>query len=260
VNRRLRVVLADDERPARAFLGELLRSFPDAELVGEAANGAEAVKAIERLDPDLALLDLEMPEVDGLGVLRLLPRDRAPLVGFVTAYDEYAVRAFEVNAIDYLLKPVSQPRLRETLDRARDRLAQPDWRREQMRHLDAAAVQYEAAARPTYLERIPVRRREEILLLPVEQIASIVAEGELLRITTVRNEHHIITYRLKDLEARLDPSRFVRLSRGTLASLRTITRFSPLPGGAYVAILANSQELNVSRAQARVLRDQLLRL
>jgi two-component system LytT family response regulator len=257
---RLHVVIADDERPARAFLAELLTAFPDTELVGQAVNGPDAVTMIERLRPDLALLDLEMPEVDGLGVVRLVPRDALPLVAFVTAYDEYAVKAFEVNAIDYLLKPVSRARLRETLDRARDRLAQPDWRREQTRHLDAAAVQYEAAGRPMYLERIPVRRREEILLLPVEQIASIVAEGELLRITTVRNENHVITYRLKDLEARLDPSRFVRLSRGTLASLRMITRFSPLPGGAYVAILANSQELNVSRSQARVLRDQLLRL
>jgi two-component system LytT family response regulator len=253
-------VLADDERPARALLGELLRSFPDAELVGEAANGAEAVEAIERLHPDLALLDLEMPEVDGLGVVRLLPRDRTPLLAFVTAYDDYAVKAFEVNAIDYLLKPVAPARLRETLDRARARLARPDWRREQTRHLEAAAFQYEAAARPSYLERIPVRRREEIVLLPVEQIASIVAEGELLRITTVRNENHVIAHSLKDLEARLDPSRFVRLSRGSLVSLRAITRFSPLPGGAYVATLANSQELNVSRSQARVLRDQLFKL
>jgi len=260
MTQRLRVVLADDERPARAFLGELLRSFPDVELVGEGANGAEAVQVIERLDPDLALLDLEMPEVDGLGVVRLLPRDRIPLVAFITAYDDYAVRAFEVNAVDYLLKPVSQERLRQTLDRARDRLGQPDWRREQKRHLDAAALQYEAAARPRYLERIPIRRKDEILLLSVDQIASIVAEGELLRITTLRNENHTIAYRLKDLETRLDPSHFVRLSRGTLVSLRTIMRFSPLPGGTYVAVLANNQELQVSRSQARILKDQLLRL
>jgi two-component system, LytTR family, response regulator len=146
------------------------------------------------------------------------------------------------------------------LDRARDRLAEPGWRRDATRRLDAAAVQYAATARPAYLERIPIRRREEILLLPVEQIASIVAEGELLRITTVRNEGHVITYRLKELEARLDPSRFVRLSRGTLASLRAISRFSPLPGGTYLAILTNGQELQVSRSQARVLKDQLLRL
>jgi two-component system LytT family response regulator len=256
----LRLVVADDERPARAFLIDLLRSFPDAEVVGEAGTGPEAVRVIERLGPDLAFLDLNMPEVDGIGVVRLLPRDAAPLVAFVTAYDEYAVRAFEVNAIDYLLKPVAADRMRETLDRARQRLDRPDWRREQSRHLAAASAQYESARTPVYLERIPIRQRDEVVLLPVEQIASVVAEGELLHITTLKNDRHVITYRLKDLESRLDPARFVRLSRGTLANIRAISRFSPMPGGVYLAILANKQELQVSRSQARILRDQLLRL
>jgi two-component system LytT family response regulator len=256
----LRIVIADDERPARAFLADLLRAFPDAEVVGEAATGPEAVRVIERLEPELALLDLNMPELDGIGVVRLLPRDAAPLVAFVTAYDEYAVRAFEVNAIDYLLKPVSAERMRETLDRARQRLGQPDWRREQARQLAAASAHYESTARPAYLERVPVRQREDVVLLPIEQVASIVADGELLHITTVRNDRHVISYRLKDLEARLDPARFVRLSRGTLANLRLISRFSPMPGGTYLAIMANQQELQVSRSQARLLRDRLMRL
>jgi two-component system, LytTR family, response regulator len=260
VTRRLRVFLADDERPARVLLAELLRGFPDVELIGEAAGGAEAVREIERLDPDLACLDLEMPELGGLGVVQLLPRDRTPLVAFVTAYDEYAVKAFELNAIDYLLKPVSQPRLRETLDRARTRLAEPAWRQEQTRHLEAVARAYPPEGAPKTLERIPVRRRDDILLLPVEQIASVVAEGELLRITTLRNEQHVLTYRLKDLEGQLDPKAFVRLSRGTLASVRAISRFSPLPGGTLLAILANGQELHVSRSQAKLLRERLLHL
>jgi DNA-binding LytR/AlgR family response regulator len=260
MSQRLRVVVADDERPARALLQDVLRPFADAEVVGEAATGTEAVRVIERLEPDLALLDLSMPELDGIGVVRLLPRDSAPLVAFVTAYDEYAVKAFEVNAIDYLLKPVSSKRMRETLDRARERLERPDWRQEQRRHLAAASAEYESARRPAYLERIPVRQREEVVLLPVEQVASVVAEGELLRITTLRNEQHVISYRLKDLEARLDPARFVRLSRGTLANIKVISRFSPMPGGTYLAILGNKQELQVSRAQARMLRDKLLRL
>jgi two-component system LytT family response regulator len=111
-----------------------------------------------------------------------------------------------------------------------------------------------------FLERIPVRRREEILILPVEQIAAIEADGELLRITTLRSERHTLNSRLKKLEARLDPARFVRLSRSALANLRVITRFSPMPGGTYLAILANRQELPVSRSQARILRDRLMRL
>ena len=113
----LRVIVADDERPARAFLSGMLQRFEDVELVGEAGSGAEAVELIEQLSPDLALLDLQMPEVDGMGVVRLLRRDRLPLIAFVTAYDEYAVRAFEMNAVDYLLKPVDPARLRSTVNR-----------------------------------------------------------------------------------------------------------------------------------------------
>jgi two-component system LytT family response regulator len=259
VSERLRVVVADDERPARLFLCDLLRAFPDVEVLGEAADGAEAVKLIESARPDLALLDLQMPELDGMGVVRLVKREALPLVAFVTAYDEHAQRAFELNAIDYLLKPVAKERLRQTLDRAVERLDRPAWRERQAASLLPVVARYEAAA-TKWLERIPVRRREEILLLPVEQIAAIEAEGELLHLTTVKGERHTLAYRLKSLEARLDPARFVRLSRGTLANLRLIARFSPMPGGTYLAILANGKELQVSRSQARVLRDELMKL
>lgn len=257
---RLRVVLADDERPARRFLGELLKEFGDVELAGEAATGREAVRLIERAKPDLALLDLQMPELDGLAVARLLEPETTPLVAFVTAHDEHAVKAFELDAIDYLLKPVARPRLRATIDRAFERLARDGWRERQERRLSATAARYESAQATGYLERIPVRRREEILILPVEQIATIEADGELLHITTLRSERHTLSYRLKNLEARLDPARFVRLSRGALANLRLIQRFSPMPGGTYLAILANRQEVPVSRSQARILRDRLMRL
>jgi two-component system LytT family response regulator len=118
---KLRVVIADDERPARSFLAAMLRNFEDVEIVGEASNGAEAVEIIEREKPDLALLDLQMPELDGLGVVRLLRKSSTPLVGFVTAYDEYAVSAFELNAIDYLLKPVDADRLRQKPTEEADR-------------------------------------------------------------------------------------------------------------------------------------------
>ncbi|MGH9940662.1 MAG: LytR/AlgR family response regulator transcription factor, partial [Blastocatellia bacterium] len=114
MNESLRVVIADDERPARSFLAAMLRGFEDVTLVGEAEDGAEAIEVIERTRPDLALLDLQMPEVDGLGVIRLLKKSCLPLVAFVTAYDGYAVPAFELNAVDYLLKPVEHSRLRET--------------------------------------------------------------------------------------------------------------------------------------------------
>ena len=257
---RLRVVVADDERPARSFLVSLLRSFQDVLVVGEAASGKEAVAAIEKEKPDLALLDWQMPELDGIGVVRMLKKGALPLIAFVTAYDEYAVRAFDVNAVDYLLKPVEKARLRETLNRAQERIEHAEIVAEQAVHVGAALDAYEALAKPPYLERIPVRHREEVIIVPVHQIAAIVAEGELLNITTARSERHTVAYRLKDLERRLDPARFIRLGRGTLANVELITKVSIMPGGAHVAILSNGLKLPVSRLQSRVLRERFLKL
>jgi two-component system LytT family response regulator len=238
----------------------LLRVFEDVTVVGEAASGKDAVALIEKEKPDLALLDWQMPELDGIGVVRMLKKQDIPLIAFVTAYDVFAVRAFEVNAVDYLLKPVEKGRLRETLNRAQERLEHAEIVAEQASHVDAAIEAYEASAKPPYLERVPVRHREEVVIVPVQQIASIVADGELLNITTVRNERHTITYRLKDLERRLDPARFIRLGRGTLTNVDLITKVSVMPGGNHVAILTNGQKLPVSRLQSRVLRERLLKL
>jgi two-component system LytT family response regulator len=260
VSARLRVVVADDERPARSFLVALLRSFEDVAVVGEASSGREAVAMIEKEKPDLAFLDWQMPELDGMGVVRQLKKQSLPLIAFVTAYDEYAVRAFEVNAVDYLLKPVDKARLRDTLNRAQDRMEHAEIVAEQASRVGQALDTYESSARPPYLERIPVRHREEVVLVPVQQIASIVADGELLKITTTRNERHTITYRLKDLERMLDPARFIRLGRGTLANVDQIGKVAVMPGGSHVAVLGNGQKLPVSRIQSRVLRERLLKL
>lgn len=257
---KIRTIIADDERPARSFLAALLRTFPNIDLIGEATNGAEAVEMIEELRPDFALLDFQMPELDGLGVVRLLRKDRMPLVAFVTAYDEHAVKAFELNAVDYLLKPVDRSRLLDTLNRVEERLERSELRDRQIEHIKKAADQYDVETGQIYLERIPVRRRDEILIVPVNQIASIVAEGELIHLYTLDNKKYTLSYRLKDLEARLDPSIFIRLSRGTLANVNQIDKLNPLPGGTYIVTLHNTQQLNVSRLQARILRDQLLKL
>lgn len=255
---RLRVIVADDERPARSFLVTLLRAFDDVAIVGEASSGTEAVTLIERERPDLALLDLQMPELDGIGVVRMLKKPVVPLIAFVTAYDEYAVKAFELNAVDYLLKPVEKKRLRETLNRARDQVERAELVAEQATHVDAAITAYESAARPPFIERIPVRRRDEIVIVPVSRVASIVADGELLHLTTTTGDRYTINHRLKDLEARLDPARFIRLGRGTLANVDQITRIGMMPGGGHLAILANGQQLPVSRLQSRTLRERFL--
>ena len=142
---KLRIIIADDERPARLFLKNILESFEDAEIVGEAENGADAIDAIKARKPDLALLDLQMPIASGIEVVKTLTKSQLPLVAFVTAYDEFAVQAFELNAVDYLLKPIEKARLRETLNRAHERLEQTDSRETEAANLKAAVAAYEDA-------------------------------------------------------------------------------------------------------------------
>jgi two-component system, LytTR family, response regulator len=260
VTHRLRVVLADDERPARSYAAALLRQCDDVELVAEASDGLDAVEVIERHRPDLAVLDLQMPELSGLEVVAALRRDRLPLVVFITAHDEYAVEAFRIHAVDYLLKPVDGARLREALNRATERLERHDLVERAAADVRAAAAYYTAEAPGTPLVRIPVRRRNDVILLPVAEIASVVAEGELLHLTTFLNKRHTITYRLKDLESRLEPGRFVRLGRGTIVAIESIARVENLAGGVHRVVLRNGQVHPVSRMQSRQLRDTLLRL
>lgn len=238
----------------------LLKACPSVTLAGEAATGAEAVALILAEKPDLALLDLQMPDGTGLEVVRRLPEASLPLVAFVTAFDDYAVEAFELNAIDYLLKPVEQARLEATLTRARERMGAGETASARAAALNVAARSYEQASRRAYIERIPVRKRDEVLILPTRQIASIVAEAELLHLTTVTGERHTINHRLHALETRLDPRRFIRLGRGILANVDQIARVVAMPGGTFEAVLHNGQTLPVSRIQARVLRETLLRL
>ncbi len=257
---KLRVIIADDERPAREFLKSVLREFEIVEIVGEAENGADAVELIKSVRPDLALLDLKMPEMSGLDAVRLLRKTQMPQIAFVTAHDEFAVQAFEVNAIDYLLKPVERARLAETINRAAERLEHDDWRSVEAEKIKRVAGVFDDAERHSRIERIPVRQRDEIILVPVAEVASITADGELLHIVTAAGKKYVINHRLKDLELRLDPDAFVRLSRGTLANLSMIRTIHPMPGGTYLITLANGQEINSSRLQSRILRTRLLKI
>lgn len=263
VSNRLRVLLVDDERPARAFLRAMLTPFEDVEIIGEATDGADAIAQIEKLVPDLVLLDLHMPEIDGLAVVRLLRRDCPSLIAFVTAYDQHAVEAFELNAVDYLLKPVEPARVRQTINRAIERLEHADFANIAVREsarLRAVADAFAAADPIAPIQRIPVRRADDIIFVPVEEISTVVADGELLRLTTVNNDRHVITFRLKDLEARLPAGLFVRLSRGALASVARIKSVSPLPGGTYSILMSNGQRIDASRIRSRIIRSQLLKL
>lgn len=257
---KLRVLIADDERPAREYLKRLLADFEEIEIIGEAEDGGEALENIKSLKPDLAFLDLQMPELTGLDVVRSLRKTQMPLVAFVTAFDEYAVQAFQLNAVDYLLKPVEKARLKETVDRAVERLEQSDWRSVENDRVKQAHETYESARQNEPLVRIPVKHREDIYLVPVNDVISIVADGELLHITAIEGQKYTINFRLKDLESRLSESKFIRLSRGAIVNLDYVSRVSPMPGGTYQIVLTNGQEMASSRVQSKILRSKLLKI
>ena len=201
-----------------------------------------------------------MPIAGGLEAVRSIKKKWLPLVAFVTAYDEFAVQAFEVGAVDYLLKPVDRSRLRETLDRAHERLEQTDFRQREAARIKAASDVYREATKQPPLERIPIKHRDSIVLVPVDEIVSIVADAELLHVTTIDDHSYTINYRLKDLEANLDHTKFFRLSRGALVNLNMITHVSPLPGGTFSVSLKNNRQLNVSRLQSKLFRRQYLKM
>lgn len=234
----LRVLIVDDEEPARALLREYLSGYDDVEVVGEGANGFEAVKAVAELRPDLLLLDVQMPKLNGFEVLELLPE--APAVVFITAHDEFAVRAFEAHAVDYLLKPFSPERLREAIRRARTRLGQPP---------PVAAAALHRAARPTapYLERVLVREGSRVHVVPVPAIDYVESQDDTL-VLHVAGARHRKQQTLTALEAQLDPGRFVRIHRTFLLNVERLARLERYAKDSYLAILADGTRLPVSRA------------
>ena len=225
----VRVLIADDERPARRYLAGVLSQCEGAEFVGEAASGFEAVELITTTRPDLALLDLQMPELGGFEVVRRLPRERLPMVAFVTAYDDFAVEAFELSALHYVLKPAQVSQVNDTLARART-LHRRD-AAAQATSMAAATATYERLIRRQYLDRIPVRRRDDVVFLQTRQVAFIVAEGELLHLTSVSgndSRSRIASTRSKRGSTRADSS-------GSAAAPSSIWISSPAsapcPGG-----------------------------
>jgi len=257
---KLSILIADDEKPARMLLRSMLEEMDGIEVVGEAVNGKDALEQVLSLKPDLALLDLQMPGLDGLQVVASIPKDKMPLVVFVTAYEHHAVQAFELNALDYLLKPVEQIRLGTAIGRARERVDKTDARGLETDSLGTLGLVYDELKRNKLLERIPVKHKDSMIFVAVSEIACIVASGELLKITTLTGRTHIINYRLKELELRLDPSKFIRLSRGTIVHIDAVSHISPLPGGSLEVALVNERYFSVSRTHARTFRRLYLKL
>ncbi len=243
----MRVVLADDEPLARERLRTLLAARTDCILAGESADGADAVAVIAAERPDLVLLDVQMPELDGFEVLEALPPDVRPAIVFVTAYDEYAVRAFDVSAVDYLLKPVEPARFTAALDRAAARrgptAAGPDF----------SALLAEVRALRGPARRFVVRDGHRIRFIATEDVDWIDAAGNYVRLH-VAGHSHLLRETMKSVEARLDPERFVRVHRSAIVNLERVVSMEPYFHGEYVLTLRDGTRLNSSRSQGARLR------
>jgi two-component system LytT family response regulator len=245
----LRTLIVDDEAPARERLKRYLADLPDVQLVGEAEDGAQAVELIEAWSPDLVLLDVQMPGLDGFGVVESL-RD-PPAIIFVTAYDQYAIRAFEVHAVDYLLKPFSRERLAKAIGRARQGLAEGRNLGAQLRPLLESL-----AAEGRYLTRLAVRDRDSIRVLDAERVDWIGIDGEQVMVH-VGDQAYPIRSTLSELEARLDPNRFFRAHRSAIVNLDRVQKIIPWFKGGHILRLTTGAEVDLSRAQARALRTIL---
>ncbi len=242
----IRVIIVDDEAPARELLREYTTADDDCEIVAECANGFEAVKAVAQHDPDLLLLDIQMPKLDGFEVLELL--DRSPIVVFVTAHDEHALRAFEVHALDYLLKPFSLERFRQVLERVKRRAGAHD-------RAPVAGIAASLRARP--LQRVVVRGDDgAIQVIPVARLDYAEAADDAILIATggakLRKQQPI-----GELAQQLDPARFVRIHRAYLVNIERIEKIELYAKDSRVAILRDGTRLPVSRSGYQRLRELL---
>ncbi|HSE63486.1 MAG TPA: LytTR family DNA-binding domain-containing protein [Thermoanaerobaculia bacterium] len=231
------VLIVDDEAPARSILREMLSALPGVRILAECANGFEAVKAASELGPDVVFLDIEMPKLDGFEVLELI--DPAIAVVFVTAYDSYALKAFEVHAVDYVLKPFRAERLAAALDRARERAGK-------VSKADPAKIA--AAARPagTHLSRIVVRDGTRVHVIPAENLDVAEAQDDYVRLKS-GGKSYLKQQTIASLAATLDPERFVRVHRSYVLNLDRLARLELYSRGSYAAVLSDGSRIPVSR-------------
>ena len=248
--RKIRAAIVDDEELARQVLAEYLAVHLDVEVVAQCANGFEAVKAIAELKPDLVFLDIQMPKLDGFEVLELVGPGTE--IVFVTAYDNYAIRAFEVHAVDYLLKPVGAERFEAALERARERLSG------KAPHQPVPAAELAAAARPPsqYLERIPVRDGTRVFIIPIAKLDYAEAQDDYVALVS-DGKKHLKQQTISSLESGLDPSRFMRIHRSFIVNLERVARLEPYGKDSHVAVLINGVQLPVSKTGFARLRSFL---
>ena len=249
----VRVLIVDDEPLARERLRDMLKADRRVEIIGECVGGEQAIEAIQALAPDLVFLDVEMPGKDGFSVLEALDADRLPVVIFVTAYDQYAVRAFEVHALDYLLKPFDQERFDKALTRAVANI-----RNEKSENLTARILKTleEMKARPVHLERLVIKMNGHVYFVKTEEIDWLEAEGNYVRLHAGR-ESYLLRDTISALESQLDPRKFVRVHRSAIVNIDRIEELQPWFHGEYRILLGEGVQLTLSRSYRERLHEVL---
>jgi two-component system LytT family response regulator len=239
---KVRALIVDDEPLARERMRSLLEGEPDVEVVGEAADGIKAVLAIEEQKPDVVFLDVEIPNMDGFHILESVGSDRIPAIVFVTAHDQYALRAFDVRAVDYILKPFGRERLQKALERAREQIT-----REKSSDLSGQLVALIEEMRPAqrFVKRIMVKSAGRMFFLRVSEVDWIEAAGNYVRLH-VGADSHLLRETMNGLESRLDPERFLRIHRSTIVNIERIKELQPWFHGDHVVILRDDRQLMMS--------------
>jgi two-component system LytT family response regulator len=256
---KMRALIVDDEPLARQRIRLLARDEADIQIVGECADGADALAAIERDVPDLLFLDVQMPEMDGFELLRKLPPDRLPLIIFTTAYDQHAVRAFEVHALDYLLKPFQPERFKAAVERARQHLTNKQASSAARGLLDLLAARQNSSATLTaahFLTRLTARTEDKMVVIKTAEIDSIESAGNYVAVNTGK-ETHILRETLNALEKQLDPEKFLRVSRSAIVNLDRVKELQPMFKGEHIIVLQNGKHVAITRGVLRELEQAL---
>jgi len=249
----LRALIVDDEPLARERVASLLAAEPDMEIAGQCRDGREAIEAILHLNPDIVFLDIQMPGADGFEVIKAVGPDRMPIVIFVTAYDQHALRAFEVRALDYLLKPFDRERFQETLGRARSQIEGRE-SGDLGRRLLALVQDIRPGSPKT--ERLVVKSGGKLFFLRTDEIDWIEASGNYVRVH-VGNDSHLLRETMASLEAKLDPNVFFRIHRSRIVNMERIKEMQPWFNGEYVVMLTTGVRLTLSRGYREKLQERL---
>jgi len=249
---KIRVLIVDDESLARKFIRRMLKDDQEVEIVGECGNGKDAVTQIRRQDPDLVFLDVQMPEMDGFSVLEAVGVDRLPEIVFTTAYEQYAIRAFELHALDYLLKPFDRARFKDALSHAKERF--------HYRQLDDGRAQIGALLenvkrRSQYLDRLIVKAAGRIRFVKTDDISWIEADDKYVHLHTGKSAQ-MVRQTLGAMETQLDPVKFLRIHRSAIVNIERIQELQPMFGGEHVVVMEDGTKLTLSRKY----RDKLFEL